>query len=129
MPKRSNGAANILLILFAVALSAFDGWMSILTVLVFNGDESTRMWMSIYLPAALWIPAVACWWLPKVGCTTYAAILASSILLCVNPFHQDHIGIAINRCSDDLRFALIGAVLLLINIFVPRETVSDPALR
>jgi len=127
MPRSSNGAATILLILFSVALSAFDGWLSILTVLVFRGDESTRMWVSIYLPAALWIPAIACWWVPKAGWITYAAILACSILLCANPLHRDHVGAALIQCADNVRFALIGAALLLVNVFVPRETIGDTA--
>jgi hypothetical protein len=127
MPRYSNSAANILLILFAVALTALNGWSSAFTAFVFRGDESTRLWASIYLPATLWIPAIACWWLPKSGWITYAAILASSILLCVNPLHRDQVGATLIQCSDNLRFALIGAALLLVNVFVPRETVGDSA--
>lgn len=123
LPRRPNSAANILLILSAVALSAFNGWLSVLSVLVFSGNESTRLWASIYLPATLWILAIVCWWFPKAGFVTYAVILGSSIFLCIGPLHHVHFFKALAQCPDNLRFALIGAALLLVNVFVPRETV------
>lgn len=127
MPRFSNSAVNILLILFAVSLSLFNGFFSALSGMVFSGNERTSLLVSIYVPAALWIPAIACWWLPKSGFVTYAVILGSAIFLCVDPFHQSHIRAALVQCSVDLRFALAGAALLFVNVFVPREPEGDGA--
>lgn len=124
MPRLLNSKANITLIVLAALLSAFNGLLSILTVLVFSGHESTRLWVMIYLPAVLWIPALGCLKMPKVGFVTYAVILASALFLCVNPLHRADISAALGQCSYNLRFALIGAVLLLINVFLPRQTES-----
>jgi hypothetical protein len=53
--------------------------------------------------------------------------LACSILMCANPLDRDQVGAALIQCADNLRFALIGAALLLINVFVPRETIGETA--
>lgn len=121
MPRLLNSKANVVLILLAAVLSAFNGLLSILSVLVFSGHESTRLWMQIYLPAMLWIPALGCFWLRKAGFITYAVVLATAIVLCVNPFYRSNTGAAWQQCSYNLRFALIGGVLLLVNLFVRRE--------
>jgi hypothetical protein len=124
MQRLLNSKVNIVFIVLATLLSVFNGLLSILTVLIFSGHESTRLWLVVYLPAFLWIPALACFRLPRIGFAAYAVILGTAILLCVNPFHRDNVGIAFQQSFYDLRFALIGVALLLVNIFVPREPVS-----
>ena len=124
MPRILNGKTHLSLIILAALLSAFNGFLSILTVLVFSGHESTRLWVSIYLPAALWLFAIACLWLPKSGFTAYAVILATAILLCANPMHRDNPSAAWYQCSYNLRFAILGVPLLFANLFVPREASS-----
>ena len=124
MPRVLNSKANFVLIILATLLCAFNGLLSILTVLVFSGHESTRLWVSIYLPAALWVFALACFWLPRSGLVTYTVVLAIAIFLCANPMHRDNPGAAWYQCSYNLRFAILGAVLLLANLFVPREANS-----
>jgi hypothetical protein len=119
-----NSKASIGLIVAATLLSAFNGLLSILTVLVFPGHESTRLWVSIYLPAGLWVIALACLWFPKSGFAVCAVILFTAILLCVNPAHRDNLGAALYQCSNNLRFALIGGALLLVNLFVPKRASS-----
>jgi len=101
-----NGYVHVSLIVLAIILSFVDGWLNLLSVLVFSGHESTRMWSSIELPAALWVPAVCSYWFPRTGLSTYAVILGASILLCVNPFHNVNVSGALFQCSDDRRFAL-----------------------
>jgi hypothetical protein len=78
-----------------------------------------------YLPAVLWIPALGCLEMPKAGFVTYVVILASALFLCVNPIHRADISAALGQHSYNLRFALIGAALLLINVFLPKQTSSD----
>jgi len=124
MPRSLNGTANIALIVLATLLSLFNGFLSILTVLVFSEHESMRLWVMIYLPAALWVPGVCCIWLPKTGFITYLVILGTAIMLCVNPFHRADVSAALFQCSYNLRFALAGGLLLLVNTFVPREVAS-----
>lgn len=124
MPRVLNSKPNVVLVILAALLSAFNGLLSILTVLVFSGHESTRLWVSIYLPASLWLFALACLWLPKSGFTAYVVILATAILLCANPMHRDNPGAAWYQCSYNLRFALLGGALLLANLFVPRRAAS-----
>ena len=119
-----NSKTHISLIILAALLSAFNGFLSILTVLVFSGHESTRLWVAIYLPAALWLFAIACLWLPKSGFTAYAVVLATAILLCANPMHRDNPSAAWYQCSYNLRFALLGGALLLANLLVPRRAAN-----
>ena len=131
MPPMQNSEVNPELIIVAIArigsivvataLSAFNGNLSLLTVLVFSDHESTRMWVSICLPATLWIVAIICYWFPKSGFAAYAVILAASILVCVNPMYRDNICFAAYRCSDDLRFAIAGGAFLLVNFFIPKK--------
>jgi hypothetical protein len=125
MPRVLNSKAHVVLIVLATLLSAFNGLLSILTVLVFSGHESTRLWASIYLPAGLWVFALACFWVPRSGLLVYAIVLATAILLCANPMHRDNPAAAWYQCSYNLRFALLGAALLLANLFVPREASSS----
>jgi hypothetical protein len=114
-------STHIALIFLAVGLSAFNGFLSILTVLVFSGNESTKLWVSIYLPATLWIIALICYKFPKSGFAAYAVILATSILLCVNPMLTNNPCTVWYQCSDDLRFAILGGTLLLANLFMQRR--------
>lgn len=129
MPRILNSKLNLALIVLATLLSAFNGLLSILTVLVFSGHESRRLWVSIYLPAALWLFALVCFWLPRSGFVVYTAVLATAIVLCANPMHRDNPGAAWYQCSYNLRFALLGAALLLANLFVPREVSGEAQLR
>lgn len=124
MPGLLNIKGHVGLIALATLLSAFNGLLSILTVLVFSGHESTRLWVSIYLPAVLWVIALICFWLPKSGFAAYVAVLVTAILLCANPMHRDNPAAALYQCSDNLRFALIAAALLLVNLFIPRRASS-----
>jgi len=121
--------ARIGLIAVATALSACNGFGSLLTVLVFSDHESTRMWVSIYLPATLWIMAIICYWLPRFGFVTYAVILVISILLCINPTHLNDICLGLYGCSDNLRFAIVGGALLLVNFFIPRRGAPMDSVR
>jgi hypothetical protein len=119
-----SNKASVSLIVVAALLSAFNGLLSILTVLVFSGHESTRMWVSIYLPAGLWVIALACLWFPRSGFAAYAGVLVTAILICTNPMHRDEPAAALYHCSNNLRFALIAGVLLLVNLFMGRTTNS-----
>ena len=124
MPRLLNGTGHVGLIIVATLLSAFNGLLSILTVLVFSGHESTRLWVSIYLPAVLWVIALICLWFPKSGFGAYLVVLVTAILLCANPMQRDNPVAALYQCSDNLRFALIAGVLLLVNIFIPKRASS-----
>ena len=121
MPSLLGGKAATALVIVAPLLSAFNGLLSILTLLVFSGHESTRLWASIYLPAGLWVLALVCFWFPKSGFGAYVLVLVMAVLLCTNPMHRDNPGAALYQCSNNLRFALIGGVLLLVNLFVPKS--------
>jgi hypothetical protein len=129
VPRVLNSKANVTLTILATLLSAFNGFLSILTVLVFSGHESTRLWVSIYLPAALWVLALACFRLPRSGFVAYTVILAIAIFLCANPMQRDNPSAALYQCSYNLRFAILGAALLLANLFVRREASSEAQLR
>ncbi len=124
MPRVLNSKLNVALIILSTLLSAFNGLLSILTVLVFSGHESMRLWVSIYLPAALWLLALVCLWLPKSGFAAYTVVLVTAIVLCANPMHRDNPGAAWYQCSYNLRFAILGAALLLANLFVRRQASS-----
>jgi hypothetical protein len=124
MPRLLSGKTGTTLVILATLLSAFNGLLSILTVLVFSGHESTRLWVSIYLPAGLWVLALACLWFPKSGFGAYVLVLATAILLCTNPMHRDNPGAALYQCSNNLRFALIAGALLLVNLFLPKREPS-----
>ena len=125
MPRLLSGKAGTTLIIVATLLSAFNGLLSILTVLVFSGHESTRLWVSIYLPAGLWVLALACLWFPKSGFAAYVLVLVTAILLCTNPMHRDNPYAALYQCSNNLRFALLAAVLLLLNLFASRKSAES----
>ena len=118
-------ALHVALIVVAAILSAVNGFGSILTVLVFSGQESARLWVSIYLPAALWIVAIICFWFPKSGFAAYTIILASSILLAANPLHSVNPFASLYLCSWNLRFAIWGGAPLLVNLFVPGTVVDN----
>ena len=127
MPMIKNSkvytALHIVLVFAALLLSAFDGFLSILSVLVFTDHESMRMHVSIYVPATLWIPAIICFWFPKAGFAAYAVILAASIILFVNPISYGSYR-AWYYSADNLRFAIVGCALLLVNIFIPRGSLK-----
>lgn len=121
MPRVLNSKVHVGLIVTATLLSAFNALLSVLTVLVFSGHESTRLWVSIYFPAVLWVIALACFWLPRSGFTAYMVVLVAAILFCANPMQRDNPAAALYQCSDNLRFALIAGALLLVNLFIPRR--------
>jgi hypothetical protein len=121
MPRILNSKVHVGLIVVATLLSAFNGLLSVLSVLVFSGHESTRLWVSIYLPAVLWFIALVCLWLPRSGFAGYVVVLVTAILLCANPMHRNNPIAALYQCSDNLRFALVAGALLLVNLFIPRR--------
>jgi len=112
-------ALHIALIFAAFLLSALDGLIIILAALMFSYLGSPRIWEPIYFPTTLWIPAIICFWFPRAGFAAYAVILAVSIILLVDPMSYGSFR-AWYRCSEDLRFAILGCALLLVNIFIPR---------
>lgn len=114
---------NLVLVILAVLLSAFNGLVSVLTVMVFSGHESSRMWISIYVPAFLWVIACFCYKFPGIGLFTYAAVLALSVFLCVAPFSHAHTGVAQwQACCYNLRFAIAAFVLLTINATIAKTS-------
>lgn len=111
------------LIFMAFALSAFNGFMSLLAPLGFcYRFASTMQRLSIYPPAALWIAAVICFWLPRSGFVAYVIILGASILLCIDPTVSGNICYTVYQCFSDLRFAIYGGALLLVSLLIPRKT-------
>lgn len=112
------------LVLLAALLSAFNGFLSLLTVLVFSGHESSRLWASIYLPTVLWIAALSCYKLPRTGFIAYTTLLAASLFLCADPIHHAITGSVVwEQCASNLRFALFGGGLLLVNLAVPKRSI------
>jgi hypothetical protein len=105
-------------------MSAFNGFMSVLSVLVFSGHETLRMWIAIYLPATLLMPAAMCLPFPRLGVAIYALLLATSSALCAAT-HIDNMT-AWSACADNLRFDFAAGGLLLISAIVPwRVRVAD----
>jgi hypothetical protein len=113
--------ASFFLVLLAVLLSAFNGFLNLMSEMVFSGHESTRMWASIYVPAILWLPALGCFKFARSGVVIYAVVCAAAVLLCVDPFREGPVYWA--QCIDNVRFSLYGGVLLLINAGLPKEWV------
>jgi len=111
-----NTPVNWFLVFLATALSAFNGFLSLLSELVFSDHESGVLWASIQLPAVLWIVAILCLKLPRSGSVIYLMIAATSIFLCANPAHHSSTPWKVwIQCADNLRFALVGGGLLLVN--------------
>jgi len=113
---RSIKTLHFCLVTAAVLLSAFQGWLSNLGVLVFSAHESWRMWASIYAPAFVFLAAPFCYKFPRGGFIAYVAAFAMSLLLCVNPFGARPAPWA--DCMEGLRFGMYGGVLLLIDFVI-----------
>lgn len=79
---------NWFLVFLATVLSAFNGVLSLLSVLVFSGHESRVTRASIQLPGVLWIVSIVCFKLPRSGFVIYLLLAAISIFLCANPAHH-----------------------------------------
>jgi hypothetical protein len=127
MQPSVNRGLRISLIIGATLLSAFNGILSMLTVLIFSDNESTRLWASIVLPAFLWITALACFKFRLPGAIGFFLLLGIALFLCVDPLH--HVGVVTVRCrgcASNLRFALLGGALLLINLVLPGRSTEPP---
>jgi hypothetical protein len=120
LPMKSRG--NLVLVLGATLLSAFNGLLTAFSVMVFSGKESPWMWVSIYLPALLWIAAALCYKFPRSGLLSFTLLIAISLALCVGLSSHPQTGAAWAGCAYSLRFALVGGVLLVVNIFLTRAT-------
>jgi hypothetical protein len=107
---------SINLMVAATLLSAFDGVLSLLSVLIFSDHESTRLWASIIVPAFLWIPALTCFKFPRAGLAVFLLLVG--------------IAVALGNSWHNLRFALIGGALLLVNLsFLKRSSATVPNLK
>jgi hypothetical protein len=113
MHQRSLRSLRFVLIAVAVILSAFNGWLSILTVLIFSSKESMSLWIAIVLPAFAWIAALGCIKFPRGGLILFWSILGAAVILCANSTHRPvpttphYI-----QCAMNLRFSLLAGVLL-----------------
>ena len=122
-----NNRGDMILVVLATLLSAFTGLVSVLAVMVFTGHESNLMWVTIYLPAILWIAAALCYKFPRFGLLFYLVLLMASLILCVAPFNHPNVQIARwKACADGLRFALIGAALLIVNLAISKPSTQTP---
>ena len=92
-----------IIVLAAAVLSAWDGITNILSVLVFSSHESSRLWVSIYLPATLWLIALSCFRVPRFGATLFIVVWLTSVLLCFDPLHhslRERVGSSVSTMSD-----------------------------
>ena len=115
MVRSSNSELNWALVLLATGASAFNGVLTMLSVLVFSGRESLVTQISIYVPVFLWIAAISCLKWPRVGFLFYISLLSLAMTFCADPFHQSFRWSSLRQCVDNLRFAAFGAALLLLN--------------
>ena len=114
--ETGNDPVNWFLVFLATVLSAFNGLLSLLSVLVFSGHESAATRASIQLPCVLWIVSIVCLRLPRSGFVIYLLLAAISIFLCANPAHHSPTPWKVwIQCAHNLRFALGGGGLLLVN--------------
>ena len=114
--ETENDPMNWCLVLLATVLSAFNGFLSLLSLLVFSAHESGVTRASIQLPSVLWIAAMLCLKLPRSGFIIYLLLAATSIFLCANPMHHTSTAWRVwVQCADNLRWALAGGGLLLVN--------------
>ena len=112
---------NLILVVLASLLSGFNGVLSIGLVMVFSGHEGLLSWVAIYAPVSLFIVAACSYRFPRKGLLIYAALLITSILLCVGPTNRTRAGVAHwLACTYNLRFAVLGCGLLIINAAVTR---------
>ena len=117
MSIKKTNKLRLGLITIAVALSVFNGIFSLLTVLVFAEHESAPQWISVILPAFLWLPALACAKFPRAGLLGFVILLGLALMIGVDPFHHQNSGWSPwMRGLEDLRFAVLGALLLLLNL-------------
>jgi high-affinity Fe2+/Pb2+ permease len=115
--------SSLILVILAVLLSAFNGLLSVLSVMVFSGKEGALSWASIYLPAVLWIVAAFCYKFPRSGLLSFAVVVLISLALCVGLFSHAQVAVAQwQTCSYNLRFAVVGGMLLIVNLFLPRTS-------
>jgi len=114
--QTGNDPVNWFLVFLATVLSAFNGLLSLLSVLVFSGHESGVTRASIQLPCVLWIVSIVCLKLPRSGFVIYLLLAAISIFLCADPAHDSFTPWNVwIQCAHNLRFALVGGGLLLVN--------------
>jgi hypothetical protein len=123
MQHLGNRHLRIVLVILAVLLSAFDGILNMLSVLVFTGNESGLVWLSIKLPAVLWIAALACLKFPRGGLVVFVVVLLGACFLCVDPMHHSHEGLGPwKQCASNLRFAFAGGALLLVSLAFSKQS-------
>jgi hypothetical protein len=99
-----------------------------LTVLVFSGHESLRLWTYIYLPGILWLISLACLRFPISGSATYLSVLVFAILLCVDPANGKIEAAVFHQCCDNLRYAIFAVALLIVNALVSRTPLRTERL-
>jgi hypothetical protein len=109
------------LVVIATLLSLFNGWLSVLSVLVFSSHESSILWASIYLPITLWLISLACLKFPRTGATVFTLMWIACVVLCFDPMHHSIHEVGWEQCADNLRFSLLGGILLLINAAIPKQ--------
>lgn len=112
--------AKTTLVIIATLLSAFDGLLNSLAVLVFSSNESSQLWASIYLPGFLWLISLACLKLPRAGALVFTLIWGASVVLCFDPAHHSLHEAGWKQCIDNVRFSMVGGILLLINAAISK---------
>ena len=110
------------LVIIATVLSAFNGFLSMLSVLVFSSHESGTLWASIYLPTTLWLIALSCFRYPRVGAVAFCVVWFACVVLCFGPIHHSLHESGWKQCADNLSFALFAGVLLLINTVISKQS-------
>ena len=112
---------RLLLILVAAGLSLFDGLVSSFVGMALQVTEGSALWYSIYLPITLWVVALTCLKIPRIGAVAYVLICFSCVALCCDPWHYSWHAAHWGQCLDNHRWSVIGGVLLIVNAIVPRE--------
>lgn len=118
MPSVSS-RGKLILVILAALLSAFNGVLSVLSMMMFSGHESTQTWVSIYVPAVLWVAAAICYKFPRIGLFAYILLLLIALVLCVGLFSHAQTGVAQwLACAYNLRFVLVAGALLILNVTI-----------
>jgi hypothetical protein len=115
--------SSMLLPVFSALLSLYNGVIIACGTTLGPNPENTLWFASIYLPLALWITALLCIKLPKIGLIAYTLILIASVALAASVPSSTY---AISKftiyaqCADNLRYAFWGELFLLTNALIAR---------
>ena len=112
------------LVTIATLLSLFDGFLNGLSVLVFSSHESGILWASIYLPTTLWLISLASFKFPRTGAIVFTSVWFACVVLCFDPTHHSIHEVGWKQCANNVRFSMLGGLLLLVNAAIPRQTVE-----